>query len=47
MLLSNSSLRWTTLLLFVAFASGLYAQQPPYDVFPPADPPYYRVRYEA
>ncbi|MFO0867708.1 MAG: hypothetical protein U0935_02060 [Pirellulales bacterium] len=23
------------------------AQQPPYDVFPPADPPYYRVRYEA
>ena len=25
----------------------LCAQQPPYDVFPPADPPYYRVRYEA
>src|SRR5262245_21933349 len=25
----------------------LVAQQPPYDVFPPADPPYYRVRYEA
>jgi len=23
------------------------AQQPPYDVFPPADPPYYRVRYDA
>lgn len=23
------------------------AQQPPYDVFPPAEPPYYRVRYEA
>jgi pimeloyl-ACP methyl ester carboxylesterase len=23
------------------------AQQPPYDVFPAADPPYYRVRYEA
>lgn len=23
------------------------AQKPPYDVFPPADPPYYRVRYEA
>lgn len=23
------------------------AQQPPYDTFPPADPPYYRVRYEA
>lgn len=26
---------------------GVAAQQPPYDVFPPADPPYYRVRYEA
>ena len=25
----------------------LLAQQPPYDVFPAADPPYYRVRYEA
>ncbi len=25
----------------------LHAQQPPYDVFPAADPPYYRVRYEA
>jgi len=24
----------------------LHAQQAPYDVFPPADPPYYRVRYE-
>lgn len=23
------------------------AQEPPYDVYPPADPPYYRVRYEA
>jgi len=25
----------------------LLAQQPPYDVFPAANPPYYRVRYEA
>jgi len=25
----------------------LWAQNPPYDVFPEADPPYYRVRYEA
>ncbi len=25
----------------------LLAQNPPYDVFPDADPPYYRVRYEA
>lgn len=32
--------------LFVLSATAL-AQQPPYDVFPPADPPYYRVRYEA
>ena len=26
--------------------SDAFAQQPPYDVFPAADPPYYRVRYE-
>ena len=34
-------------LLLLAAASTVLAQQPPYDVFPPADPPYYRVRYEA
>ncbi len=34
-------------LLFFALASSVLAQQPPYDVFPPAEPPYYRVRYEA
>ena len=34
-------------LLLLALATELSAQQPPYDVFPPADPPYYRVRYEA
>lgn len=28
-------------------ASYLWAQNPPYDVFPTANPPYYRVRYEA
>jgi hypothetical protein len=33
-----------TLLLLTAPG---FAQQPPYDVFPLADPPYYRVRYEA
>ncbi len=33
-------------LLALAPAIAL-AQQPPYDVFPAADPPYYRVRYEA
>jgi len=38
---------WPTLLFLVALATPLAAQQPPYDVFPPADPPYYRVRYEA
>lgn len=31
----------------VACATDLFAQRLPYDVFPPADPPYYRVRYEA
>jgi pimeloyl-ACP methyl ester carboxylesterase len=35
----------TMLLLILSAETG--AQQPPYDVFPPADPPYYRVRYEA
>ncbi len=34
-------------ILFFALAGSLFGQQPPYDVFPPADPPYYRVRYEA
>lgn len=33
--------------LFLALAGPLFGQQPPYDVFPPAKPPYYRVRYEA
>lgn len=34
------------LFLILAVASA-DAQQPPYDVFPSAEPPYYRVRYEA
>jgi pimeloyl-ACP methyl ester carboxylesterase len=35
-------------LLFLALASAVaVAQQPPYDVFPPAEAPYFRVRYEA
>lgn len=33
--------------ILVALSATASAQQPPYDVFPPADPPYYRVRYEA
>ena len=35
------------LLAIASFASPLSAQVAPYDVFPPANPPYYRVRYEA
>jgi len=31
----------------IALSDALFAQQPPYDVFPSAEPPYYRVRYEA
>ena len=34
-------------LVFLALAASLCAQQAPYDVFPPAAPPYHRVRYEA
>lgn len=33
--------------LISAIASSLIAQKAPYDVFPAADPPYHRVRYEA
>jgi pimeloyl-ACP methyl ester carboxylesterase len=38
---------WLFCLLLIAGVSDLRAQQPPYDSFPPAEPPYYRVRYEA
>jgi len=38
---------WPIQFLLLAIATSVAAQQPPYDVFPPADPPYYRVRYEA
>lgn len=31
----------------IALCTTALAQQAPYDVFPPAEPPYYRVRYEA
>ncbi|HAV63888.1 MAG TPA: hypothetical protein DCY13_16175, partial [Verrucomicrobiales bacterium] len=34
-------------ILFLAFVGPLFGQQPPYDVFPAAEPPYFRVRYEA
>ncbi len=35
------------LFILLAMAGSLSAQPPPYDVFPPANPPYHRVRYEA
>lgn len=31
---------------FLALISPIFGLEPPYDVFPPAEPPYYRVRYE-
>ena len=34
-------------LCFLALTGWVSAQQTPYDVFPVANPPYYRVRYEA
>jgi hypothetical protein len=33
--------------LLLALPAAAFAQKAPYDVFPKADPPYYRVRYEA
>ena len=38
---------WFLCLFAGASVTELRAQKPPYDVFPPAEPPYYRVRYEA
>ncbi len=38
--------RIATFLLITFVAGQSIAQQPPYDVYPAADPPYYRVRYE-
>ena len=34
-------------LLWKACSNAAVAQEPPYDVFPEAEPPYYRVRFEA
>ena len=31
---------------FAMIATAVVGQEPPYDVFPPAEPPFYRVRYE-
>ncbi len=38
---------WLATLLLINITPSLYAQKAPYDVFPPAEAPYYRVRYEA
>ncbi len=38
--------RITAFLLIAFVARHSIAQQPPYDVYPAAEPPYYRVRYE-
>jgi pimeloyl-ACP methyl ester carboxylesterase len=46
MFLTNQRSLWSALLLLCCTLE-LHAQQPPYDVFPEAEPPYYRVRYEA
>src|SRR5262245_54322630 len=46
MIRSTSVVLWTIPILLLATTTGVEAQQPPYDVFPPADPPYYRVRYD-
>ena len=47
MLLRSISLLILPAVLFITSSALLFAQKAPYDVFPDADPPYYRVRYEA
>src|SRR5437868_4729350 len=47
MSLIPASRRLVDVLVCLILAQTTNAQQAPYDVFPPADPPYYRVRYEA
>jgi hypothetical protein len=37
----------SVIIFVLAVAGDAAGQAPPYDVFPPAEPPYYRVRYEA
>lgn len=44
---STAQALWAAPVLLAALPTVLFAQKPPYDVFPPADPPFYRVRYEA
>jgi len=42
-----SAVRSTWFVLLFVASTRIYAQQSPYDVFPEAAPPYYRIRYEA
>ncbi|HEX8913098.1 MAG TPA: hypothetical protein VF796_12130 [Humisphaera sp.] len=45
---ARQSRTWPLALLLLALAApSAHGQNKPYDVFPPADAPYYRVRYEA
>lgn len=44
---SRIALAFVALLVLAVSATGSIAQNPPYDVYPEANPPYYRVRYEA
>ena len=37
---------WCFATVTITLAEASFAQQPPYDVFPSVEPPYYRVRYE-
>lgn len=43
----GKSVGWFLLAVFCLGRTEVGAQQAPYDQFPAADPPYYRVRYEA
>lgn len=45
----NRNFLWTCFAwaLLIAVSADVRGQQKPYDVFPAAEPPYYRVRYEA
>ncbi|MFN0121702.1 MAG: hypothetical protein ACKV2V_14510 [Blastocatellia bacterium] len=44
----RSIAKWLSLPLLLMIAiTAIHSQQPPYDVFPPAAAPYYRVRYDA
>lgn len=44
--MTRSILLLTWMLLLTAGTLDATAQRPPYDVFPAAEPPYYRIRYE-